>query len=94
MVYQKYILALIYVGTDLYPWSFSRPQGKAKGYYSIICVIWEKNKHGQKIWKISGFQLGYSKLSPLHPSGTKSELLGNKRSFMPPTIWPFETVIL
>ena len=33
---------------------------------------------------ISGFQLGYSEMSPLHLPGIKSELLGQKISFMAP----------
>ena len=67
MEYQSHILAHVYVGTDLSPCQFSSPQGKTKDYYSICCVLWEKFKKGQKTCKISGFQLEYSELSPLHP---------------------------
>ena len=73
---------------------FQDPKAKPKAIIQLFVFYGKKFKHGQKTWKISGFQLGYSKLSPLHPSGTKSELLGHKRCFMPPTVWPFETVIL
>ena len=75
MEYQIHILVLVYVGTDLSPCQLLSPQVEAKGYHSLFYVfLWEKFlKKGQKISKISGFQLGYSELFALHPPGTKSE---------------------
>ena len=84
MEYQIHILVHVFVDTDLSPCQLLSPQEEAKGYYNFFYILWEKFKKGQKNCKISGFQLGYSELSPLHPPGTKSELLGHKRSFTAP----------
>ena len=82
MIYQIDILAHVYIGTNLSSRRFLSPLGKAEGYYSICYVLWGKNKKKDKKYSmISGFQLGYLELSPLHPSGTKSEILDHKRYF-------------
>ena len=84
MEYQIHILVHVYVGTDLSPCQLLSPLGEAKDYYLLFYVFMGKIKKRTKISMISGFQLGYSEMSPLHLPGIKSELLGQKISFTAP----------
>ena len=97
MEYQIHILVHVYVGTDLSPCQLLSPLEEAKDYYWLfLCFLWEKLKT-EKISMISGFQLRYSELSPLHLPGIKFELLGQKRSLTPPLstiIWNCHTLLI
>ena len=75
--------------------TFESPRETQRLLLTFLCFMGKIKKN--KISMISGFQLRYSELSPLHLPGIKFELLGQKRSLTPPlstTIWNCHTLLI
>ena len=76
--------------------TFESPRGSQRLLFTFF-MFYGKFLKRTKISMISGFQLGYSEMSPLHLPAIKSELLGQKISFMAPlstTIWNCHNLLI